>query len=92
MNPLHNQDMQIVDSANQASKAFRDLKEVSVDHASIGNSSTKRSSWWSAVGLRNASWKKAKGDTTKDETVSKDKELPTNHELSDEELSDMLNR
>ena len=92
MNPLHNQDMQIVDSANQASKAFRDLNEVSVDHASIGNSSTKRSSWWSAVGLRNASWKKAKGDTTKDETVSSDKELPTNHELSDEELSDMLSR
>jgi len=97
MNPLHNQDIQMVDSANQAAKAFRDLKEVSVDHASIGHTSAKKSSWWSAVGLRDASWGKAKGETAKDEThsndrVSNEKELPNNHELSDEELSAMLNR
>ena len=92
MNPLHNQDMQIVDSANQDSKTFRDSKEVDVDHASVGKSHIKKSSWWPAVGLRNASWKSVKKDTTTQETLSNDEELPTNPKLSDEELSAKLNR
>ena len=89
MNPLHNQDMQIVDAANQNSKAFSGAKEVSVDNTSVDRSSSKKSSWWSAIGLRKASLKR---ETKDEKTVSNDKALPANPEMSDEELSAMLNR
>ncbi|HUP79153.1 MAG TPA: HEAT repeat domain-containing protein, partial [Pirellula sp.] len=89
MNPLHNQDMQIVDAANQNSKAFSGAKEVSVDNTSVDHSSSKKSSWWSTIGLRKASLKRAAKD---EKTVSNDKALPANPEMSDEELSEMLNR
>ena len=92
MNPLHNQDRQIVDAANTDSKFSQDLPEVNVDHASVDRASSKKSSWWPAIGLRSASWSKPKKDSSKSDSVSSDKESPNHHELSDEELSAMLKR
>ena len=92
MNPLHNQDMQIVESVNKESKSFHDTKEVNVDNASVEHSSSKKSNWWPALGMRRASWSKPKRARTTDNQDSSHKELPTHHELSDEELASMLNR
>ncbi len=97
MNPLHNQDRQIVDAANMDSKFSQDLREVTVDHASVERASSKKSNWWPAIGLRSASWSKPKKDSSKSDSVKfdsvpSDKESPNHHELSDQELSAMLKR
>ncbi len=92
MNPLHNQNMQIVDAANKDFKSFHDLQEVSVDNASVDHTNSKKSSWWPAIGLRRASWSKSKRAQSRDDPISNQKESPTHHELSDEELSTMFNR
>ena len=92
MNPLHNQTMQIVDSANKDSKPFHDTKEVNVDNASVEHANSKKSSWWPAIGIRKASWSKSRRTWTKDDPISNHKELPTHPELSDVELSAMLDR
>ncbi len=92
MNPLHTQEMQIVDATNKDSMSFHDMQEVSVDNASVDHVNSKKSSWWPAIGLRRASWIKPKRAQAKDDQVSSQMELPSHHELSDEELSAMLNR
>ncbi len=92
MNPLHNQDRQIVNAANMDSKFSQDLREVNVDHASVERAASKKSSWWPAIGLRRASWSTTKKDSSGPDSVTNDKESPSRHELSDEELSAMLKR
>jgi len=78
MNPLHNQDSQIVNAANDYLKEFTESKEVTVDNATIAKGSFKSSSFLSAFGFKNAAWGKSKSNSVKEESESNEKDSASN--------------
>jgi len=92
MNPLHQQDMLIVDPSNIAAMKFRDQKEVTVDSTSVQHTAIRKSLWWPAIGLRQASWSKSKREPAKETTDSEYNRRPPKSETSSDDFSAMPNR
>ncbi len=92
MNPLHQQDMLIVDASNVDAMKFRNQKEIAVDNASVQHIPKQKSRWWPAIGLRKVSWSKPKGEPTRDASEAEFKDLESSSEPSNDGFSAMLNR
>ncbi len=92
MNPLHQQDMLIVDASNVEAMKFRNQKEIAVDGSSVQHTPKKKSRWWPAIGLRKVAWGKTKTEPTRDISETEFKDLASSNEASQDDSSATLNR